>query len=77
MKEEKSSMFDQADVAILFIVMICVGMLGLCIGLICIGLTCATFREHKNAVEAGVGHYAVNPTNGVTEFVYQFKSERD
>jgi hypothetical protein len=72
MKEEKSSMFDQADVAILFIVMICAGILGLCIG-----LTCATFREHKNAVEAGVGHYAVNPTNGVTEFVYQFKSERN
>lgn len=27
-------------------------------------------RENKNAIADGVAHYEVNPTNGITMFVY-------
>lgn len=61
-------MFDMADVVLLITIGACAGILGFIIGSSCEGL-----REHRKAVEAGVGHYVVNPTNGNTEFFYQSK----
>ncbi len=37
----------------------------------CIGLLEGARATQKLAIKAGVGHYTVNPTNGITQFEFK------
>ena len=46
-----------------------VGLLAAIMFLI-IGVTIGQSKEHERAVQAGVGHWEANPTNGNLSFIY-------
>ena len=59
-------MNDKLEAIALTVMMLIIAFLAFCLG-----LTEGAKTIKKNAIEAGVAHYTVNPTNGMTQFEFK------